>query len=1430
MEITQHNFIKGMNRDVSKNKFPRDSYYYLLNGRVMADDANTLADIINVKGNTEANINDNGLSRSGYQIIGYVTIKDDIILFYAANAATGSDSTTTYSIIDRLNYSGNDAYSREELWNGQGLNFRLDKPIRAVSRYESDEVQKIYWVDNNNNIKFANVGVNISSYDFTQFDILGEHYLKAPEFVRYSSGKLKSGSISYAYRYIKQSGQYSLFTPASTIIPLGRNINLGLSFKDYKGDDIYDPDASYTSNRGVELKISTFGGSPDIYDYIEVISLWYSDEDAVPDIKVIARIALSTVKDTALDYTYYCTDTGDNLFGELTYEEYLSQSIDFSAKDLVMKDNRLFVANIEDRYFDLDEDATWSGKSPGDKWDARAYRFDSTAKCELLNIDQVQSWVVGTYPVTPDYTLNGPSPSYTSVSEEADAINPFNRATADVTEEQNSTGGLQKYQVDGSTIGGSGSNISYIFDYYDNYMASLGSTAGSYRGSIENIEQLGLIKGFQRDEVYRFGIVFFDKKGRQSFVKWIGDIRINDLNDTRAGDTSISYEDSTNVYNSRTTYPFFTISNHPQINGENLEWEIVYVPREEGDKGVVMAGMVQPTYLSPSGRIFPGTRPYTIGEYEVNAGSMFDKTVVNFISPEINYREDEYLNIEFIQIAGGYTPDNHSADNATSRVKEWFITPITDTTDPSNAQHQLLTRKYPACSAIGATYLSRRSIDAFQKSVPPTTDDFEYSVGDKDYSHCTLQNVTGGWHGTCFTCRISSSFVGNAGITQYYYGYGRKDVFESQYGGLSYISRQQNVYIPAFIHKYALSTTGSSPLPSGDTFIQLFEYGNVFACTDANGDLTNSISSTNYTYSDFHLMVCENSLNLNTKLDTSFFREFYNSNVSEVVFINEDTYENTTTGVSWGKMYNYNDAYNKKEDSKKFFPKPAYFSQIENNPTRVRYSDVKIDNTDIDNLIKFRSNNYNDANENYGEINRIVNFQDKVFAFQNNAVSLISINPRVTQQSQDGVNIILGSGSIIDKFNYLTTDIGCQDNSDIVKSLSGMYWLDKNKKKIYTFNGQLESVTDLKNMYTYLKNNIYEDSYFKGTYDIKNSEVIMTITDDNPNYIFTASDLGGGSWSLSGITSTVELPFIPDRVYQIGSGYFTYQGKTSTTYLFDYSHGTNLVASTDYDLSDYITERDNFTLSYSEKLQAFQSFYSFLPSLYIYHNKGFFTTTDNRDLYQHNIGEEYNTFYGTTYPTSLKLITNFGSQIQSEYTNIRFFCEVENELGELQPNECMSNVSLKDATQLSEDIILYPIHLPEEHRGDRYVLDTSGLRIGTDWYSGLTSNTEDLVVYQNQLYRCLTDSQAGPPSIGVNWALAELGNIRKTNNHWMTNLPRFRYDENGLGNNDYIVSNRFRSNWLELTLEFKDMMPGINLYDRRLTLSDIKFVSDPLIF
>ena len=68
-------------QELSTNAWPA-KYYYLLNGRILTDENATMSDIINLKSNVNANINDMSLVRDSFSIIGYTTLENDIILFY----------------------------------------------------------------------------------------------------------------------------------------------------------------------------------------------------------------------------------------------------------------------------------------------------------------------------------------------------------------------------------------------------------------------------------------------------------------------------------------------------------------------------------------------------------------------------------------------------------------------------------------------------------------------------------------------------------------------------------------------------------------------------------------------------------------------------------------------------------------------------------------------------------------------------------------------------------------------------------------------------------------------------------------------------------------------------------------------------------------------------------------------------------------------------------------------------------------------------------------------------------------------------------------------------------------------------------------------------------------------------------------------------
>ncbi len=65
----------------------------------------------------------------------------------------------------------------------------------------------------------------------------------------------------------------------------------------------------------------------------------------------------------------------------------------------------------------------------------------------------------------------------------------------------------------------------------------------------------------------------------------------------------------------------------------------------------------------------------------------------------------------------------------------------------------------------------------------------------------------------------------------------------------------------------------------------------------------------------------------------------------------------------------------------------------------------------------------------------------------------------------------------------------------------------------------------------------------------------------------------------------------------------------------------------------------NVTVSYSESVQGFPSFYSFVPQFMIGCNN-YFYTFDKGNLYKHSTNSNRNNFYGTSYPSKIKTVFN----------------------------------------------------------------------------------------------------------------------------------------------------------------------------------------------
>ena len=135
-------------------------------------------------------------------IIGSATINNDLILF-----TTNTDADYIY----KLDFSDIDSYkvNVSVLYTGN-LGFDAEYPIECITSYESEEIQKVYWVDGINQPRVINVAVDTPYTSDTCFDFSP----KSSDIIDVTiqrentgAGNFPSGIIQYFITCYKKFGQ-----------------------------------------------------------------------------------------------------------------------------------------------------------------------------------------------------------------------------------------------------------------------------------------------------------------------------------------------------------------------------------------------------------------------------------------------------------------------------------------------------------------------------------------------------------------------------------------------------------------------------------------------------------------------------------------------------------------------------------------------------------------------------------------------------------------------------------------------------------------------------------------------------------------------------------------------------------------------------------------------------------------------------------------------------------------------------------------------------------------------------------------------------------------------------------------------------------------------------------------------------------------------
>lgn len=321
---TDYHVFKGLRRDTHPIKQNAEYLWGANNIRLTAREGSTFMSITNEKSTQFITDFDNE------EYVGYVTCGNYLVLF---------THTEEYDTIHRFDL---DTLKDVILYRGN-LNFNIDNPIQAISDFESELIQKVYWTDGINRPRVINIkkpelilceeGEELpEDWDFNEvytdapFDFVQELQLNEEVTVKRINGSVgifQPGVIQYAFTYFHKYGQESnIFYVTEPMY---------VAFPDRGGAADQSISTAFELNiKGLETK----------FKYLRIYSILRTSLNSVPTVKRIKDVELTNTEVTVVDNN----TVGDTI--DPTLLLYVGGK-DILAQCIHNKDGVLFLGNIK---------------------------------------------------------------------------------------------------------------------------------------------------------------------------------------------------------------------------------------------------------------------------------------------------------------------------------------------------------------------------------------------------------------------------------------------------------------------------------------------------------------------------------------------------------------------------------------------------------------------------------------------------------------------------------------------------------------------------------------------------------------------------------------------------------------------------------------------------------------------------------------------------------------------------------------------------------------------------------------------------------------------------------------------------------------------------------------------------------------------------
>ncbi|CAK0764781.1 hypothetical protein CCP3SC1AL1_350019 [Gammaproteobacteria bacterium] len=561
-------------------------------------------------------------------------------------------------------------------------------------------------------------------------------------------------------------------------------------------------------------------------------------------------------------------------------------------------------------------------------------------------------------------------------------------------------------------------------------------------------------RGFWAKEKYRIGLLPFDLKGNPMYVRWLGDYTFSDLmtNPLMTRTTTAAYDfyflEQKGLNVSGITFTEAEIS---QISGFSIV-------RADRDKRIITEGMLMQTGRNGS-LVRPAAGPVPSKD---NVWLTSAPTYFSYICPDAlcgfpmpNYVANTYMEGNTFYNANDYGAGDllksatsgdvnvesrwfgQASDSVTRKVGINAMTTIDEGVSQINFGSLSYTfmnqPEYPAAGVISTnnrvcgtgginqnTMLGKKAeggrrtiveLDSAIVSITPGVDYGSLAASDtyKLLIDVTVDNINQ-YGGTSDTALANTIYI-SCGHFQPITTQVKTDVETSPGSGIY--------------------TFNNIEVWGGDCFTTLVDYGHSLTDTGYGVGISNSWAMK---------FPCQTNCNYDLRRGRHPAAHGMGLTSPAVTFL-------SGTDVRL-ESFNCSQAYASQGIEFAYPALPVNFTYGNHFPQRVRYAGEKAIGEAIDSYRVFLTNDYKDANGQYGEINNLVTSKDQTIVVQNAQVSTTPILERQLLAAQTGAPTTIGTGGVVDRFDSVSTYFGNQHQHGMTKTEFGFVWFDMRRKAV----------------------------------------------------------------------------------------------------------------------------------------------------------------------------------------------------------------------------------------------------------------------------------------------------------------------------------------------------------------------------------------------